>query len=652
METRSTKRKRESQVCLSLIKRKKLDWKEWVSATSTKNYSLKDPLLDWIKEHMFDFSQKNVEYTSCAKKMMFHKSRENFTQYIMERGKEFEEKVIGLLYKGCRKNIDESKIVDIGGDINARSCEKAKETIKHIKNFTPIIYSGVLHDHETKTYGVPDLIVRGDYLKFLVDENPLKDFEEKSKVYYIVDIKFTTLNLRSNGVNLLNSGSVPAYKSQLFIYNRALDRIQKKITNKAFLLGRKWLYKKGSEIFSGDSCFERLGEVNFSTVDESVKDSTKNAVKWILKMRKKGKDWNPYLNPNPVKELYPNMCNNYDFPYRFIKESISEKTRELTGLWNVGVKGRKIANKQGIYKWSDKKCTAKTLGITGNYTSNIISKILNINQSDKNLILPHKIKNNRKYWKEKKCVEFYVDFESVNDVITDFSKMPKVTGQNLTFMIGVGHRNIKGEWIYKNFITDKLSVDDEYKIFLEFTNYIRAEMLWRKCYNPLLVHWAHFEQSCWKKTIQKFKDKGYDTKIFCTVTNLIPLNTDINGKRKLIHFKDYTKKTIKPYALWLNLQKVFKEEPIVIKGCTGGFNLKEITKKMFNHGFIKTNYDSDNLCGNGTCAMLSALKASQDAKNKGISMKRVPIMKNIEKYNEIDCKVMMEIIEYLREKHI
>ena len=84
------------------------------------------------------------------------------------------------------------------------------------------------------THGIIDLLVRSDYLHKLVDECPLTQDEikipnkldTKSYHYIVIDIKFSTLPLRSDGKHLLNSGSYPAYKAQCLIYTQAVGLIQ------------------------------------------------------------------------------------------------------------------------------------------------------------------------------------------------------------------------------------------------------------------------------------------------------------------------------------------------------------------------------------------------------------------------------------------
>ena len=70
---------------------------------------------------------------------------------------------------------------------------------------------------------------------------------------------------------------------------------------------------------------------------------------------------------------------------------------------------------------------------------------------------------------------------------------------------------------------------------------------------------------------------------------------------------------------------------------------------MNNHRLIKSNWNSKNPCSNGLNAMLLAHKAYKDTKNP-MDENNV-IMHNIIHYNHIDCKVLWEILTYIRENH-
>jgi hypothetical protein len=96
--------------------------------------------------------------------------------------------------------------------------------------------------------------------------------------------------------------------------------------------------------------------------------------------------------------------------------------------------------------------------------------------------------------------------------------------------------------------------------------------------------------------------------------------------------------------------KLFKDEPIVIKGCLG-FGLKEVTRGMNVLGLIDIQWDENSTCCDGAAAMLGAYEAHRKASSRGISMKEMSHIREIVKYNEIDCQVLQKILEYLRTHH-
>jgi hypothetical protein len=105
---------------------------------------------------------------------------------------------------------------------------------------------------------------------------------------------------------------------------------------------------------------------------------------------------------------------------------------------------------------------------------------------------------------------------------------------------------------------------------------------------------------------------------------------------------------------WIDLLDVFKQEQITIKGAFN-YSLKTIAKAMHEHGMIDTKWDEiaptadDTTIVNGLSAMVHAVECSKQAVEQKIDMCELPIMQKIIAYNEVDCKVMMEILRYLRE---
>ena len=95
---------------------------------------------------------------------------------------------------------------------------------------------------------------------------------------------------------------------------------------------------------------------------------------------------------------------------------------------------------------------------------------------------------------------------------------------------------------------------------------------------------------------------------------------------------------------WIDMCNIFKSEPIVIKDCFN-FGLKNIANAMYKHKLISTKLDSE--CSNGLIASVNAWNVYQDHADPTNS----EIMKDIIKYNEFDCKVLWDILRYLRKNH-
>ena len=131
------------------------DWDRWVSASSTRNYLINDPLLDYLVKYHYQLSSKKKEYVATISKAINRRGG-SFMDYIMEKGQEFEGEVMRLLHRKLPNGV----IVNIGGNINARDPQKVKDTMAAMNKGVPVIYSGVLHDEELEVYGVPDLLVR------------------------------------------------------------------------------------------------------------------------------------------------------------------------------------------------------------------------------------------------------------------------------------------------------------------------------------------------------------------------------------------------------------------------------------------------------------------------------------------------------------
>jgi len=107
----------------------------------------------------------------------------------------------------------------------------------------------------------------------------------------------------------------------------------------------------------------------------------------------------------------------------------------------------------------------------------------------------------------------------------------------------------------------------------------------------------------------------------------------------------YKYNIILPVMNWADILKIFHEEPIIIKGALN-FSLKTVGKALNNMGLIKDFWIENSNVKNGLDAMFQAYQLYQNTKD----INENEIMKEIIKYNEIDCSIMWEILNVLDEK--
>jgi putative phage-type endonuclease len=640
------------------------NWRKWVSATQIRNYMMDDPLIDWL-EYYYDNERSRPSYIKyedgnytfvdkslsnnvsldkfvARNNLVLGNDHSDFYSCLMEKGTVFENNVIHTL-----KNKFGTHMATIANYQQARSRAKYLETIYHMKKGTPIIYQAVLHDHRTRTYGMPDLLVRSDWINKLVSEPVLSKSRKSHKCkfnkawhYVVVEIKYSSLNLCADGKHLRNSKSISSFKWQLYIYDKILGSMQGYTPTKSYILGKHWSYKKNAITYFGSS-FERLAHINFGDQDAFIRSKTADAVRWVRDVRLKGDTWK--LIPPSRNELRPNMCNP-DPKWQAIKSTLATKTNDITQLWMCGPRNREIAIDNGVRNWRRQPIVSEDLGITGDKVANTLQLILDYNQDPryvepfipmsqlktKNLIYPKKIKNNSFNWRKPKgYAEFFIDFETVANSVAD---------ADIIFMIGIGH--ITGlhtsnkitqhtepvKWKFKTFCLESMTTENEGKMLVEFHTYInkitnefkakykKARIKFKGCN---MYHWGHHERTSYRSAVMRHMD-------------IIPKGMEITQ--------------------WCDFLTVFKDEPIVVRGSLN-FGLKSIVKAMYNNAFINTRWE-DSKISNGLNAMVYAWQEHVEYSKTGKSLTESKIIQDIIIYNEVDCKVIWEIMKYLREHHI
>jgi hypothetical protein len=380
---------------------------QYISGTRIKNYILKDPLIDWLELYY------DVNVDMEAMQIPHPPPSSTLTKtHLCNKGIEFENNIVSQL-----KDKFKSDMITINtSGQQGYTTENYQKTIDAINKRIPIIDQAVFFNDDNGTSGITDLLVRNDYLHKIVDYNHKLD--QHSQTYYVVvDIKWSSIQLCSDHVSMRNTGRVPSYKTQLYIYNQALAKVQGFCSSKAFILA-KCLKTSGSG--SESDCnilaeeYRQLAEVSFTGYDRWCSHEVNLAINWLTDVIADGKSWDP---KNPCRwEMYPNMTAIYDDKWTAVKTSLASHIGEITQIWNVGFKNRMLAFEQQIFSINDPRCNSKNLGFTNStsHQSQIIDRIIEQYQHrdalfgfEKAPILPKPKPNGR---------ELFIDFEQLMDL--------------------------------------------------------------------------------------------------------------------------------------------------------------------------------------------------------------------------------------------
>lgn len=622
---------------------------ELVSGSDVKNYLFKDPIIDILKsqpETVRKYQPQTRAYHRQNKELNFEKkqiegkffkltnhvihfSSNNKMNIPMQKGLKYETKVYEKLV-----SLYGDKVECIMVDTDKLVVDDYIRTFDAMKRGIPIIYQGILYNPDNLTFGVADFIVRSDFINKIFDNEVLTKSEEKipalnlgkSYHYVIIDAKWTTMQLCADGIHIRNSDRFPAYKSQLAIYTAALGVLQGYIPDKAYVLAKSYKFSESGTEYRGYDSFDRLGVIDYSGFDQNYISRTAEALQWLRNVRQNGHSMS--VDPPELPESYPNMCNSYDSPYHKLKVDLAKKYGELTQLWYVGPKNRKIAFSNNIRSITDRRCSAKLLGVNGPKQGKILDKIIKINRSStRSKIEPKKIKNNIHDWQGSNNFELYIDFETIEGCLMsdrmDLSDSKEAT--QVLFMIGVGYIE-NSQWVYKSFSMDRYTINEEQKIVQEFVDYVTNVVNNKRTPQhrsmPILYHWGNAEKS---------------------------ILNNVN-KRHNFRWSNWLKDIV-----LLDFCKIFRDEPITIKGSLN-FGLKSISKAMHSHGFITTIWGAGP--SNGLQAMEDAVqhyRFMREYDNSPVGKTALysnyqTSFKNIINYNEVDCKVLYEIIKYVKNK--
>jgi hypothetical protein len=257
--------------------------------------------------------------------------------------------------------------------------------------------------------------------------------------------------------------------------------------------------------------------------------------------------------------------------------------------------------------------------VTGDRRAATLQAIMDLNRThDGPPVRPARIQAAEAVWRVPRPLEFYVDFETVSDLEDDFTHIPEKGGQPLIFMIGCGHLE-DGQWRWACLIADQPTPACEGEIIDRWTQHMQEirQQLDPGGGAPLVFHWSPAEQSTFQTAFNSACER-------------------------------HPEMAWAPPAWFDLLKEVVREEPVVVRGALS-FGLKEIATALHGLGLIETQWDSGPADGLG--AMVGAWSCAGEAQEKGGHLQDTALMVQIAQYNQVDCKAMMEILQYLRRNH-
>jgi hypothetical protein len=462
-------------------------------------------------------------------------------------------------------------------------------TMKKIKTNELLITNAKLYNHKYNIHVNCDIIIKNKLLRKIfpqIHNYPLHLIN--SEKYLCINLSFSTVHFKIDLQDIQNDNLILYKKCQLYLCSRAIKEINHS-TPLNFIFAKEYYYKK--------KLLDKNNFIGCILIDKAIKQKIKDAIQWIYKLKKEYKYMK--LLPRPTHfELYPNM-NYKESEWENEKIKLAEKIKEITLVWNISFNERCEFIKDNIYCWDDPKLLSK---LKESKKKNIQERMIHMNQQNDILIYPRKnISSEFLQILSRKKNEFYFDVESFLSFdekqelfMDEFKKNEPMIG-----IIGIIHNQI-----FKDFTIHKYSLQDEKKCIQYFLDYLQ-----KLCKNEFiyLYHWGHAECKYLEYMKQIYPEYDY-------------------SKIQLINMLDY-----------------FRTQPIIVQGIFK-FGLKSIGKALYKHNLIKSTWLEND---NGLDSMIQFKQICQNH-TKNIPLKRNNTIHNIVEYNRIDCQVLYEIVELLR----
>ena len=200
-------------------------------------------------------------------------------------------------------------------------------------------------------------------------------------------------------------------------------------------------------------------------------------------------------------------------------------------------------------------------------------------------------------------------------------KFPQASGTGLIYMVGcIVKNNLTHETFYLNYLVDALD---------------------SKCECQMIRDWLQDLQ-------QMIDDNNVaHTKRHTTFPKINLIHWSSAESYHLQHcLEEYCNDITTNYNIeFIDLYQLFKTHRVALPGCFN-YGLKNIAQALYRQGKIHTIWPNDI---DGTQAMVAAWYAYKTAQQQNKTLSEIEAMEEIIRYNFTDCKVLEEIVDYLRQ---
>jgi len=611
-----------------------IDWTGWTSASKIYNYNIGDACSDVINPPKCykRFKGYNYNYTNTYLANSNYKKTTNTMKYLFSKGYEFE----ALVFNDLITKFGDDCVVDLNGShkncMGSTSFAKFDQTVDEMAKGTPIILSAVVHNYKKKYTGVTDIIVRSDYLSKIFTNcdytsnhpcNFSKDWH-----YVVIDVKFTTLPLFSDGIYLKTSDDkkYKQYEMQVYMYTECIANIQGYNPKVGFLLGRTQKYTKNSMTVFGQSCYDRPAIIKYKGKMTIFTKRLKQGLHWIDFLKKQSHEFRTPNGDIDVSsmfkyKIFPNMKIINKNPFiQQVKKMFALKTSEITLLPYCGIKQRDNAHQNGIFGFNDPKFVSGLVGIKGlrgqivdncvkvhphtSNSSSSTSSSSSSSESEKIVFNATTVEPNFHNFNEIDSSSLlWIDVESCNTSL-NIDNFPHKSGVDIVYMITIGNVNKHG--VFKNFtfISNGISKNSEREMF-ERVIYTIKNIMKKRLEKVIMVHWSNCDKRMWTMMEERHN-------IF-----------------------------VEPMA-WFDACKAMNNHAFGIRNSMS-YSLKSVTNALNTHFPSKVTLRFNK----GDNGFEASIKAQKVNNMNMFEFKTHPDITEIEVYNQKDVSAMYEIVLFL-----